>query len=127
MKKVIADTNIFLRFILNDLPKQADEAEQLFLKARKGKIQLYVPQIIIFEIQFILDKYYGFSKSEIIEKLKTVISSDYLNVQDRNAFIKALERYRAGKASFVDAFLIELAAEEKAQIFSFDRKLKRSL
>src|SRR3989338_9743538 len=125
MKKVIPDTNVFLRFILNDLPRQADKAEQLFIKAKRCKTELYVPQIVIFEIQFVLDKYYGFSRLEIVGKLKTIISSTYLVVQDRAAFIKALDHYETGKIGFVDAFLIKLAEEEDAQMYSFDKGLSR--
>lgn len=125
MKKFLPDTNVFLRFLLNDIPNQSGKARELFKKAKEGKIELYTPQIIVFEIQFILEKYYSFTKKEIIEKLETIVSTDYLKVQDGEGFIKALDIFKALNISFVDSFLLALVDLKKLVIFSFDKKLEK--
>jgi len=123
MKKVIPDTNVFLRFLLNDVPKQADKAERLFNKAKAGRLKLYIPQIVIFEIHFALEKYYSLSKELILEKLKILISTTHFNLQDREVFMKALEVYSSADISFVDSFLVSNASLEGFKLFSFDRRL----
>ena len=88
-------------------------------------MKLLIAQITIFELCFVLDKYYHFKKEEIVERLKVLISTDYLYVESREIFLSALILYAISTNSFVDCFLVTTAQEEKAELFSFDRKLDR--
>jgi len=124
MKKLLLDTNVFLRFLLNDIPDQADEAELLFGNARKGICKLYVPQIVIFEIHYALLKYYSFPKKQILEKLTSIVSVESLEIQGRDVFILALRIYESRTISLVDSFLIAYAQLNEAKFFSFDKKLQ---
>ncbi len=125
MKSVIIDTNGFLRLLLNDIPEQADRVEDLIKKAQKKQVSLLVPQIIIFEINFILQKYYLFEKQEVIEKLKSLVSGHYFIIESGNIFQKALSLYEKQNISFVDSFLLAKAVIEDAELFTFDQKLAK--
>ncbi|OGG02028.1 hypothetical protein A2W14_06330 [Candidatus Gottesmanbacteria bacterium RBG_16_37_8] len=125
MKSIIPDANVFLRFLLNDIPYQVKKAETVFSKAKNREIAIIVPQIIIFEIQFTLDKYYQFSKSKINDKLKAIISMDYFRIEDRVLFLKALDLWLANNISFPDAFLTYYCEEHHGELFSFDTKLNK--
>lgn len=124
MKKFVVDANAFLRLFLNDIPEEADKVEYLFTKAKEDKVTLIVPQIIIFEIAFVLEKYYHFSRLEIIEKLKSVLATPYLKIQNRNIFKKATELFNTQSISLADCFLIFYAEQKYADIFTFDRRIK---
>ncbi len=123
MKSVLPDTNLFLRYLLDDVPSQVKIAEKLFTEAKKGKIELYVPQIIIFEIHFALIKYYLFPKSEVIDKLENVVSTDYFSIEDRDVFLKTIDIYRKKNIGFVDSFLKALCESKNFKLLSFDKKL----
>lgn len=125
MKTIIPDTNVFLRFLLNDVPKQKQAAEKLIRQAKENKINLLIPQIVIFEIDFILEKYYLFSREEVIEKLHSLTSVDYLEIESREVFSEALKLYKKQPTSFVDCFLIARARLEEAELFTFDQKLQK--
>jgi predicted nucleic-acid-binding protein len=124
MKHIIIDTNGFLRFILNDVPTQKKIVEKLLQEAKQNKILIFVPQIVIFEIEFTLSKYYGFSKEDIIEKLKIIASASYLDIQDREIVQTALKLYKDEAVSFVDCFLYAKSKTEKIELFTFDKKLQ---
>ncbi len=123
MKKLLLDTNILLRFFLNDIPKQKKIADKLFQEAKKGGLTLIVSQIVIFELDFILEKYYRFSKGLVIDRLKTLVVTKYLKVESREIFILALNLYGVTKISFVDCFLLSKAKLSKSKILSFDKEL----
>lgn len=125
MRTIIIDTNGFLRLFLDDIPEQADQIMQLIQKAKRGYITIVVPDIILFEIHFILQKFYKVEKQEIIEKLKSLVSSSYLIIESRTLFSKALMLYEKNNISFVDSFLLTKAQDEKAQLFTFDKKLAK--
>lgn len=125
MKKIVVDTNPILRFFLNDIPKQKASFEDLLYQAKEHKILIIIPQIIIFELNFILDKYYHFSKLDIIDRLKVLVSTEYLEVESREDFIYALTLYSANSIDFVDCFLVAKAQNLNADLFTFDQKLKK--
>ena len=124
MKSVILDTNGFLRLFLNDIPEQAEKVESLVKKAEAQKLIILVPQIILFEIHFILLKYYLIEKQEIIEKLKAIVSAPYFVIGSRDIFNRALSIYKNNNISFADCFLFAKADLEQAELFTFDQKLR---
>lgn len=125
MKKLTVDTNAFLRFILQDIPEQADEVEELFKKAQQKKIELFVPQIVIFEILHALEKYYSFPKDTVIEKLSSVISAKYLMIQNRILLKKALEIFKQKNLDLADCFIFAYSEDKNAELFTFDKALKK--
>ena len=102
MKSLVVDTNVFVRLFLGDIPEQVEIGKELLRKAKRQEIELIVPQAVIFEINFILDKVYKFSKEEIIDKLEAVVGANYLQVQDRESLQEGLRLFRENNLSFVD-------------------------
>lgn len=125
MRTVIIDANTFLCYLLNDIPQQAEQVETLFEQAKKGKIRLVVPQIIIFEIAFALDKYYKFPKEVTISKLQSILSATFLQIQDMEIFIQGLLLYKRKSISLTDSFVLAKAENDRAEIFTFDERLKK--
>ena len=120
-RSIIPDTNIFLRFILKDVPSQARIAKKLFRDAEAGKINIFVPQIIIFEIQFILNKYYLLSRKLVAEKLEKIVLAPFYFVQDRQSLLAAIGIYREKNISFVDSFLKAICENKNFKLLSFDK------
>lgn len=127
MKQIILDTNILLRFLLRDIEDQYLIAEKLFSKAELENITLIVPQIVIFEIVFNLDKFYKFDKKTIIEKIKELLSVGSLVIQDREVFILAISIFAQSSLDLVDCFIIANAELSQAGIFTFDKNLNKLL
>lgn len=123
MTQVIADTNVFLRFLLKDIPHQFVQAKSLFKKAEKSEILVFIPQIVIFEAFFALEKYYNFPKTEIIDKLQSLLAVKYFSIQDRQAFELALNLFEENDISLTDCFIVSLSRTTGAEIFTFDKKL----
>lgn len=125
MESLILDTNVFLRFLLDDVPSQAKEATKVLIKAKSKRLKIFVPQIIIFEIFFALDKYYKFPKTEVIEKVGTLLATSYLDIEDRTVFQEALEVYKSKNIDFIDCFLICKARKNNSSLFTFDKDLSK--
>lgn len=125
MDVLILDTNAFLRFLLNDLPDQAEEVSALLKKAKAKKVEIFIPQIVIFEIEFALEKYYKFSKTEIIMTLGTLLATPYLKIQNRDVFQETMLLFANKNIDFVDCFLLCNAHQKEATLFTFDKDLKK--
>lgn len=118
---IIVDTNAFLRVLLGDIPVQKKAFENVLQKAKENHVHLLVPQIVIFEIEFVLRKYYHVPKEIVVEKLQKLVATSYLDIQDREVFIAALDHYSKKTISFVDCFLLCQAQESGAELFTFDK------
>src|SRR3989344_2767211 len=123
MKKLILDTNAMLRFLLKDIPSQHKKVENLFIKASRSKLILKIPEVIVFEVMFTLDKYYGYDRDQIINIISSIISTYYVEVESRSIFFEAIELYKNERIEFVDCFLLIKSKNEKFDLFTFDIKL----
>ena len=125
MKTFFVDANAFLRFFLNDIPKQKKEFESLLNQAKESKVKWMGPQIVIFEINFILQKYYEFQKEDIIDKLQTIVEAPYLQISEVDVLRASLKLYSKSNLSLTDCFIYCSAENSNAELFTFDKKLKR--
>lgn len=94
------------------------------MEAKNGKVKLIIPQIVIFEINFALKKFYNLEKENIIGKIGQIVSTEYVEVESRKLFLMAVGLYRRKNISLVDCFLIAKAEAEEADLFTFDQKLE---
>ena len=132
MDVFVADANVFLRFLINDVPEQANKAAELLRRAKSKEIKVVVPQIVIFEIQFALEKFYKFPKEQIVDKIGPILSSPYIEIQDTRTFQDALVFYSNKQSfssnknlDFVDCFLLCSLQNKNAKLFTFDQKLRK--
>jgi len=128
MKIFFADTNLFIRFFLQDNLKLARKAKFYFLRAKNKKIKLVVISEIIPEIEYILRKVYHLPKKEVEKHLSGLLKAPYFEVERRNFWLEAVRIYQETEVDLVDIFLFLIAKKEEAQVLSFDedfRKLAR--
>lgn len=125
MRTSVIDTNAFIRFFLNDIPSQKKAVEMLLQQAKDQKMILLVPQVVIFEINYILGKYYGFPKEEIIDKLDSLVATKYLQIENRNELGMTLKLYENNSLSLADCLLVITAKQEGAELFTFDKRLQK--
>ena len=117
------DTNILIRFLLNDEPEQSDKVHNLFLNAQKREERLFVGQLTLLETVWVLESRYRFSRENLLSSLKKLFSLPVL------AFEKAemLEEYaEIAMSSGVELsdLLIALSAKSShcETTLTFDRK-----
>ncbi len=54
-ERVFADTNLFLRYLTNDVPQQADAVEALLRRAAAGEVTLVTNSLAIAEVVWVLE------------------------------------------------------------------------
>jgi predicted nucleic acid-binding protein len=124
---VFVDTNYFLRYLVQDNPKQQRIVEDLLLNAAKGKIELCTSSLVIFEIYWVLNSFYQLEKEDIITLLYRILHLKFINLPSRTRLIKSLELYQQNSFSLEDAHHLIYAKSKKAEHFAtFDQKLKKT-
>ena len=123
MDKLFVDTNIFLRFLTNDHPQKASRVEALFQRAITGKVQLFTNSMVIAEIVWTLESYYGLEKEDIESKVSKILNTPNLEIEEGSLLVEALDLYRSRNIDFIDAYNVFYMKEHGLkQILTYDKK-----
>ena len=119
----ILDTNILVRFLVEDVVTQVELIEELFKNADKDS--LVIPDLVFAETVWVLQSFYKKEKTEVIEKMK-ILAEDEKFKLNRKLIKETLDIYSLENISFVDAYLCALVlVKENEFIYSFDQRLKK--
>jgi len=104
MTRCFVDTNVFLRFLTNDVPEQAERAATLFRDASAGKIVLMTSVLVLAEIVWTLESYYGLPKGGVAGKVLAILNTPGLVVENAALLAEAATVYTTANVDFVDAY-----------------------
>jgi predicted nucleic-acid-binding protein len=90
---IFVDTNVFLRFFVRDVESFYHKARELFEKAENGEIKLETSDLVIAEIVWVLESYYGFSKAEIKEVIDTILETKNIKAANHERIKEAISLY----------------------------------
>ena len=115
------DTNVIVRFFVDDDPAQAAQARSLFSDLSADN-QAYVTMIVLAELYWVLRSRYRIARSVVLETMENLLSVAHILVQRRDLVERALEIARHSRAEFTD-ILIALQNTEAgcAVTKTFDR------
>ena len=119
MAKVLIDTNVILRYILNDNEDMAMKAANII---KNGAITL--PEVLA-EVVYVLKKVYEVKKEDIVNTLLDILNE--VEVEHRETIIKAVQIFSESNLDFVDCILIAYHEVEEIEVFTFDKKLNNKL
>jgi len=120
MAKNLIDTNLIIRFLVNDDPQKVSRVERLLKEKSNQNILL---DTVIAEIVWVLTSYYSLDKSEVVEKVRALIHVDTIEC---NAFLinRALTLWEKTAISYIDAYLGAVAELGNMTLYTYDRKLR---
>ena len=113
------DTNLIVRIIARDDPKQVALAEEFI---RGGA---WVSQLALAEAAWVLESVYQRKAPEIMTAIEMLLSHENLTIEDSEVVSLALEKFR-GKPTvgFSDCLLLEIARKAgHLPLGTFDRDL----
>jgi len=120
------DTNIFLRFLTNDVPKQAEKCAVLIQKLQKGHETVEISVLAAAEIVWTLERFYKLSKSDIASKMTSILKLKGLRLSNKTIFLEALLLYAEKNISFTDAYMaIQMKRAGSTELFTFDKEFDR--
>ena len=121
MRDVILDTNIFVRFFVQDIEDQFQKARNIFTRIEKGELLGFVSVLVINEIIWILDSYYEIERKVYIPLLLNILALKNIKILEigKEVIMKVLERMEKQKVDFTDIYLFQVAGSR--EIFSFDK------
>ena len=121
------DTNVLLRRLLNDDARQSGQAQALVDQAVSRSGRVLLPDIVLYEMEWVLNSVYKVPKTVIIETLRRLLDAEEFAFPDRAAVTEALNGYEGGGTDFSDYLIGASAAQAgTATTYTFDRALRRA-
>lgn len=125
MKKYLVDSNVFVRYLINDEPLQYRDAEKFFSSARNETIKMFVLSEVILEVEYVLRKVYKISRKDISEKLLSILKMKYLHIEKQESLISSLKFYVKSNVDLVDALVYVESRKRDLIVLSFDNDFKK--
>jgi predicted nucleic-acid-binding protein len=108
------DTNIVIRYLVQDDPEQSKIASRIFEKELSPKNKGNICIIVLCEIVWVLVRCYKQKKEKIAEVIRTLLVADTIEVDSRDAVWKALRAFECGEADFSDYLIAHIHNEHGA-------------
>jgi len=124
-KRRLVDTNLIVRYLVQDHEKHARAAGKLFDACDRGDLVIAVLPAVLAECVFVLDSFYEHSRGNIAATLGTLISSPGVEINRPEIHLDALKRFRRTKVHFVDCLIAATSAAQGTPVATFDQDFRK--
>ena len=117
------DTNVLVRYLTQDDEHQASLAAKI-IKAYSGKpAALFINNIVICELIWVLERGYKYTRQQIANAIKQVLSTKEFAFENLDDIWFALSEFERNGADFSDALIGETNKSKGCDTtYSFDKK-----
>ena len=116
------DTNVVIRYLVQDDPVQTAIANRIFEKEMSAANKGLICPIVLCEIVWVLLRSYKQKKEKVQEVIRTLLLADNIEMQQRDSVWKALREFEQGTADFSDYLVAHINQECGASVtLTFDR------
>ena len=124
MDKLFLETSIFIRYFTEDDPRKFQDCVRLLEIIEKGKLRPYTSNIVVFEILFVLTGIYQFSKKDVIEAIKKILTLRNLALIEKTNTKRAIKLFEKYSIKFPDC-LISTQIPQGVKIVTYDDDFKK--
>ena len=121
----VVDANIIVRFLVRDDEALYARAAGIMEEIREARMSAVLPDIVIAECVFVLQRIYKVSRSDIAESLRTILRFRGVLTGDVPRLIAALDTFETRNVSIVDSMCLAIASERGWGLQTFDVKLAK--
>lgn len=123
----IVDANVVLRYLLGDHPELSAKAKNFFDDVRAGERGACVTESVVVECVYVMQRLYQVPRSEIADKLTTLLGFRGISGDQVPLLRGALSLYANSKVSFVDALIATTADAKQLPVETYDKDLIKLL
>ena len=120
------DTNVLVRYIVQDDAEQALAATRLIEGRCTERSPGYVSVLVLVELVWVLAGAYGYANSDVARVILQLLRTTEFRIEASDAVWAALREFEAGGAGFADYLIAQRnRAAGCTSTFTFDHKAAR--
>lgn len=117
---IIVDTNIILRYLLQDNQELSKNAIEII-----DNNEIFIPTEVIVEVCYVLKKVYNVEREKIYEAIKLLLNMEEVSFQNKKTIELAFKMYSQKNFDIVDCMLYAYNKNENHEVKTFDKKLSK--
>ena len=102
------DTNVLVRYIMQDDPGQSSRATAI-VESLEGVGSAYITLVSMVELVWVLTASFELSRAQVSQALDGILRTKQFKIENADQVIRALRVFKLGKSDFADC-LIERSA-----------------
>jgi predicted nucleic-acid-binding protein len=123
---IALDTNVLVRFLVEDDKVQSRRAKKLIEEAVMDDEDLFVADLVVVEMVWVLKRSYGLKKEAIAAVLRMLLGARNLRFESSDRMARVIIAYLKGRGGFSDYLIREKAAEWECEtVATFDSVLQK--
>jgi predicted nucleic-acid-binding protein len=99
------DTNVLLRYLAQDDPKQSRRATEIIERGLTEEEPGFVSLVCVLEVVWVLKSLFKRSRQEIANDIEMLLAADTLEIQNEQEVYHAVVALRNGVGTFEDALI----------------------
>lgn len=120
------DTNVLVRYIVQDDPAQSKAATRLIESRCQPEEPGFVSLLVLAELSWVLDRAYGYGREQIIQVMEALLLTTELRVERMDIVRAALREFVSGTADFADGLIaVGNIANGCQTTFTFDKRASK--
>jgi predicted nucleic-acid-binding protein len=116
------DTNVLVRYVMQDDPKQSAKASQL-IESLTPEVPGFVPLVALVELVWVLTSCYDLTREQVTQALSALVRAKEIVLDRAEQVSQALRIFSASGADFADCLIERTAAAAGCEkTMTFDRQ-----
>lgn len=120
------DTNVLVRYILQDDLKQAQQATNFLENECSENIPAFINGIVMCELVWVLESAYEYPKESIASVIEQILRTRQFHIHEPEILWQSLHGYKHNGADFADNYIASLNAHHGCEYtVTFDKRASR--
>ena len=99
------DTNVLVRYLVQDDPAQANKASALIDRAAAQDSAMFINHVVICELAWVLGRGYGYARADLAELIEKILLGRQFEIEKKDLVWAALSDFKASRADFADCLI----------------------
>jgi len=122
-KRLLLDTNVLVRFFMNDVTDQCEKAKKIVSDVEQKKAYGIISLTVIQELIWVLEDYYELKRADYIPLVLQLLHLKCMVFAEgkKQYVLDALTRMKKCALDFADVYLCIIAKQKNYEVVSFDK------
>ncbi len=117
------DTNILVRFLIQDDKQQAQTVKTLLSQAENNKQSFFVTLLVVLELIWVLEAVYKVTRKDILLSINELLSMPVLNFEKQKVVRQFISVAQTSRFDLSDLLIALSALQENCETtYTFDKK-----
>ena len=99
------DTNVLVRYLVQDDPAQARQANALIDRAAAQETAMFINHVVMCELAWVLGRGYGYARAALAEVIEKILLGRQFEIEKKDLVWAALANFKESRVDFANCMI----------------------